>query len=381
MSITANHSPTPTGPSGRRHPFRMRLHTLHKHMCATLRGSTLALSLLGLGFSGVSRAESTNSADLGKRATERSSLDATLSLRVDDRSAALDRVVALAEAQGGWFSELGAAQVVLRIPTAKTPSFLEDLRREGDLLDREVSTTDRGAEEEELMSRLRAREQVLARYMEVLAGATPKSVVAVEREINRVVQEIEQIQGRLRFLGDQIAYSRVSVSFRYRERRAPVADGSSSFAWLNTMNMADFLADFQGGQRANRSRWSAVAPDGFAPYRRAGRFQAVSPDDVAFRVRSVRNKPKAELAFWQEALEKRMVAAGYRLVAKGPVNAGAEPGGLFEFAGANGQQDQAYLVAIFVDGRHLVIAEATGEATRFAARKAAVVAAISGLQP
>jgi hypothetical protein len=350
-------------------------------LAARLLLTTFALGMMNLGFSDVAHAESVTGADLGAKATERSSLDANLSLRVDDRAAALDRVVALAEAQGGWFSELGAAQVVLRIPTEKTAAFLEALRKEGDLLDREVSTTDRGAEEEELMSRLRAREQVLARYMEVLAGATPKSVVAVEREINRVVQEIEQIQGRLRFLGDQIAYSRVSVSFRFRERRAPVADGSSSFAWLNTMNMADFLADFQGGARSTRSRWSAVAPDGFASYRRAGRFQAVSPDDVAYRVRSVRNKPKAELAFWQEALEKRMVAAGYRLISKSPVTAGAEPGGLFEFAGANGQQDQAYLVAIFVDGRKIIVAEATGEATRFAARKAAVVAAISGLQP
>jgi len=195
-------------------------------LAARLLLTTFALGMMNLGFSDVAHAESVTGADLGAKATERSSLDANLSLRVDDRAAALDRVVALAEAQGGWFSELGAAQVVLRIPTEKTAAFLEALRKEGDLLDREVSTTDRGAEEEELMSRLRAREQVLARYMEVLAGATPKSVVAVEREINRVVQEIEQIQGRLRFLGDQIAYSRVSVSFRFRERRAPVADGS-----------------------------------------------------------------------------------------------------------------------------------------------------------
>lgn len=38
------------------------------------------------------------------------------------------------------------------------------------------------------------------------------------------------------------------------------------------------------------------------------------------------------------------------------------------------------MVAVFVDGRHLVIVEATGEAERFAARRDAVLAAVSGLR-
>ena len=70
-------------------------------------------------------------------------------------------------------------------------------------------------------------------------------------------------------------------------------DGRSSFAWINTLNVADLVESFQSGVRAPRSAAVAEAPAGFAEWRRPGRFQAISPDGVVYRVRSERHKPKA----------------------------------------------------------------------------------------
>jgi hypothetical protein len=58
------------------------------------------------------------------------------------------------------------------------------------------------------------------------------------------VAEIETLKGQLRHLQDRIALARVEVRFEYRDRSAPVPDGSSSFAWLNTMNLIDLLEEF-----------------------------------------------------------------------------------------------------------------------------------------
>jgi hypothetical protein len=304
-----------------------------------------------------------------------------LVLRVDDQAAASANAIALAEQMGGWFSRFSGDGVTMRIPTSGVDAYLAAAQELGDVEDRQYGREDLGGRIADAESRLKARREVLARYLSVLEEASPKAVVQVEREITRVVGEIEGLEGQLRVLQDRVDHAEVSLSFRYRERRAPIRDGSSSFAWLNTMNVADFLDELESGWRGTRSRSLPVAPVGFATFRRPARFQAISPDDVAFRVRSARNKPAADLDFWAEALESRMVAAGYKVRESRRVQAASgETGALLELGAANGEQDQTYLVAVFVDGRHLVIVESTGEAGRFRAQKAGVVAAIEGLQ-
>ena len=75
-----------------------------------------------------------------------------------------------------------------------------------------------------------------------------------------------------------------------------------------------------------------------------------------------------------------MTDAGYTVLSESEISASGHPGVLLELGAANGEQDQTYLVAVFVTGSTLVIAEATAEASRMRTRKDALLAAISGMQ-
>lgn len=312
--------------------------------------------------------------------SQNTAITASLVLSVDDRAAALDEAIALARSQGGWFAELSTTRVALRVPVAEARGTVESLRGLGDLVQRNFGSADLSPEVVDLESRLKARREVLARYESVLSEASPKSVVSVERQITRVVAEIEQLEGRLRVLADRSAFARIDVSLRFRERRAPSRDGSSSFAWLNTLNVSEVLRDFEYGHRSTPSHAAVPVPDGFAPWRKTRRFQAVSPDEVVVRVRSAKNKPRADLDYWREAMRKRMQDAGYTELSYTDISASGTPGALLELGAANGEQDQVYLVGVFVSGRHLVLVEASGESTRFQKRRDAVVAAIEGME-
>jgi len=307
-------------------------------------------------------------------------ITAGLTLQVDDRDAALDAAIALAETHGGWFATLGTDRVSLRVPTAEARAVVEELRKMGVLVERSFASADLTPKVVDLESKLRARREVLARYEAVLADASPKAIVSVERQITQLVAEIESAEGRLRVLRDRANHSRIDVSLKFRERRAPARDGSSSFSWLNTMNVNDMLRNFEWGVRASRSKATVPTPEGFAAWRKHGRFQAVSPDEVLFRVRTAKNKPAAELSYWREALRNRMTDAGYTVLSESDIAASGHPGVLMELGAANGEQDQTYLVAIFVSGSTLVIAEATAEATRMRDHREALIAAITGMR-
>jgi hypothetical protein len=133
-----------------------------------------------------------------------------------------------------------------------------------------------------------------------------------------------------------------------------------------------------------RKGFDASAPQGFAPYTGwhallTREFRAVSSDGVVYRVRREANEPVAELSFWKEALKKRMLDAGYVFVADSSVKAGTTTGYLLELAAPMGAQDYSYLVAAFVDGKHIIVVESAGEVTRLAKHKADIVKAMEAL--
>ena len=307
-------------------------------------------------------------------------VSASLVLHVTDRDLAAEQVLTLAKAAGGWFSELRPDLVALKVPRAQVRAVAGALETLGDVADRGFERTDLGPRIDDLRSQLASRESVLDQYLAVLSTASPKSVVSVEREVTRLVSEIESIKGQLAGLEHRSTYADLVVSFRFRERRAPDRGAASSFDWINTLNVADLLEDLESGQRASRSASQPVTPAGFAPYRRAARFQAVSPDGVVTRTRSVRHKPQAALAYWQEAVRERMAAAGYTLLEERAVAAAdGTPGALFRLGAANGASDLIYRVTVFVDGGRLVLVESAGSAEKIGPREAALDLALQGL--
>ncbi|MBN1335476.1 MAG: DUF4349 domain-containing protein [Deltaproteobacteria bacterium] len=307
-------------------------------------------------------------------------VNASLVLKVAQVEPAADTIVARAEEAGGWFSSRTNDRVVLRVPTESTETFVTGVEALGIVVDRSFQSEDRSLQLADLRSRAAARRQMLAQYMDLLKTAEQDAILTVEREIVSLVAEIEGYEGRIRFLEDRIAFSEIAVDFRFQDRTAPVNDGSSSFAWLNTVNLSDLLDDFQtpkGSTRARRVR--PEAPDGFARYPKDKAFRAASPDDVLFRVRTERHEPDADLAFWKEALLKRMTDAGYRKLEEKDVVAGSTPGYLLQLTAPLGVDDALYVVAVFPVGRRLVVVEAAGEVSRVRARMDAILAAIAAL--
>jgi hypothetical protein len=304
-------------------------------------------------------------------------LTAGIVVQVDDRDAAQRVVIADAEALGGWFSALGAQNVTVRVPNAKVPAMLERIRTLGEVVDRSFGREALGQQLADARSALAARQEVLARYYEVLGQAGPDSVVAVESEIDRVIREMESYQGRIRALEDRGTWAQVDVSFQFRDRSAPAPTGQSSFAWINRVDLALVLADFRGGRVSEKACVAdVVIPDGFAAFKVKKHIAAVSPDDVVFRVRTLRNKPPADLPFWTEALRTRLVQAGYTLLSEGELPAANAKGHLLELVAPDGQKDARWMIGLFVDGRDIVVVEAAGEASKAMARREAILTAI-----
>jgi hypothetical protein len=168
----------------------------------------------------------------------------SLVLKVGNRDQAADQVIAAVEKLDGYFIERTDEMLRLKVPVESVKRLLLQVEPLGVVIERKQEAQDLGDIMDERRTRLASKQEVLQRYFTVLTGAGPSAVVEVEQEMTSLVAEIEGLKGSLTMYEHQLRYADVVVSFAFRERRPPVRDGSSSFRWLNTMNLADLIWGF-----------------------------------------------------------------------------------------------------------------------------------------
>ncbi len=121
--------------------------------------------------------------------------------------------------------------LAIRVPSASFEAALNELDAIGDVKRQVIEGEDVGEEFVDLQARLRngqAQERVLLRLMD--QADTVKASIRVQRELERVQQGIEQLQGRLRFLADQTSLSTITVELR-EAGAEPARVGTLGRAW------------------------------------------------------------------------------------------------------------------------------------------------------
>jgi hypothetical protein len=146
-----------------------------------------------------------------------------LDLETDDPLAGQRQLVAIAESNDGFVVTSESRQLdekrvtvsaTLRIPAARFDTAIEAIRALGGRVLREkVTGQDVTEEYVDLQARIRTKQAVEAQYLEIMKQArTVPDVLAVQEKLGAIRAEIEQLEGRLRFLENQTSLSTIKVS-------------------------------------------------------------------------------------------------------------------------------------------------------------------------
>lgn len=172
-----------------------------------------------------------------------------LALKVADRESVSNLLVEKAKSLGGYFKSLDNRGAKFRIPVEKTETFLEFAEKQGTVIQREYKTDHIGFDLLRKEATLKSREEIRDQYLDVLKKADAKTILAVEKEIAGLIKEIENLKGEIRFMKHRLRFAEIEIAFHFRDRSAPAPDGSSSFPWLNTLNLPDLVEEFQHARR------------------------------------------------------------------------------------------------------------------------------------
>jgi hypothetical protein len=155
---------------------------------------------------------------------------AGIEIQVDSLERAMAAVRQFATSLGGHIGSMNAqtgehqmrsAMLVMKIPAARFDNAMNGMPSFGKILSSSANSEDVGEEFVDVTARVANARRLEDRLVTLLATRTGKlqDVLTVERELARVRQEIERYEGRLQWMGTQVAMSTISVNVH---EKAPI---------------------------------------------------------------------------------------------------------------------------------------------------------------
>lgn len=163
-----------------------------------------------------------------------------IDLEVDDVQKTMSRISELTERVGGYVGDsnvreteggLRRGSITVRVPAEKFETLFEQFRTlgaDGTAVSYSQSAEDVTEEWVDLQARIenkRKQEKSLQSHLE--REAKLSDILAVEKELFRVRKEIEQLEGRMRYLKNQVSLSTITVNLD----EIPQAGVGDSEAW------------------------------------------------------------------------------------------------------------------------------------------------------
>lgn len=199
---------------------------------ATSARQTTAISapekLEGLVDSPSAAAQITGNAQVDSSTARKIIRQAELTIETEATEDGYRKIAALADARGGYIVTSDATQgedagaskmtvtVVLRVPADHFDATIEEVRKTGSRVLQDKRTGQDVTEEYvDIEARLRAKKALEAQFLEIMKRADKVAdALEVQRQLGEVRAEVEQIEGRRRFLENQASMSTITVRLK-----------------------------------------------------------------------------------------------------------------------------------------------------------------------
>ncbi|MGA2451667.1 MAG: DUF4349 domain-containing protein [Polyangiaceae bacterium] len=167
---------------------------------------------------------------------------ASLGMAVFQVEQAMNAVQDVGRQVGGYLSSRGDAAITIRVPRDRFEDALRRVERLGDINHREVKAEDVTDKYVDIEARLKNAMAMRDRLLALLQKANVTEAIAIEKDLGRMTEEIERLQGELKLLGSQIAFATISVNFEARAAES-VHDASllAPFPWLAELGLQTLL--------------------------------------------------------------------------------------------------------------------------------------------
>ena len=170
-------------------------------------------------------------------------------LLVPETRSAQDRIRQLAVDMGGYLQSMDSEEMIIRVPAARFVDTSNALKDIGTVAQRRVTAQDVTDKHYDIETRIANHEAMAKRLRELLNKAEKMGdALKIERELARVLTEMERLKGHLKLLNSMVAYATLAINLKGTvEYAPPTLNVDLPIVWLKSMGLQDLLR-FNGRQ-------------------------------------------------------------------------------------------------------------------------------------
>jgi hypothetical protein len=147
----------------------------------------------------------------------------------------------VAKDNGGYLALKHDREIVIRIPRNRFEPALAQIDKIGDVLHRDIQAQDVTDEFVDTEIRIKNARAMQTRLKVLLEKASVKEALEIEKEMRRVTEELELLEGKLKLLKDKIAFSTITVAFEPRGSTIQATRIKLPFPWLSQLGLPRLL--------------------------------------------------------------------------------------------------------------------------------------------
>jgi hypothetical protein len=166
---------------------------------------------------------------------------ANLTMAVYQVEGALGQVEQIGKDVGGYLAVRQDRSITVRVPRARFEEAIKKIEATGDIIHRDIQAQDVSDEFLDTEVRLKNSRAMRDRLQDLLQKAAVKEALEIEKELHRITEEIERMEGRLKVLKDKIAFSTITVTFDSRAASLKTMPIRLPFAWLPALGLPNLL--------------------------------------------------------------------------------------------------------------------------------------------
>lgn len=105
--------------------------------------------------------------------------------------------------------------LIIRVSSDRFDSLVTEISQNAKRIEsKNISSRDVTEEYIDVEARVKTKKELEARYMELLRKASSvEEMLSIEREMGKLREEIESVEGRLKYLNDRVSFSSLTVSY------------------------------------------------------------------------------------------------------------------------------------------------------------------------
>jgi hypothetical protein len=180
--------------------------------------------------------------------------EGTISFETSDPLKTRESIVKITNELGGYitrensgnYSDRNEQTIEIRVPAEKFDQLLSGVTSTAVRIDsKNISAQDVTEEYIDVEARLKTKKELEERYKQLLNKASKvEEMLSIEREMGKLREEIESVEGRFRYLKDRVAFSSLTITF-YQKISKPISFGSKFSHGLES-GWRNFLAFITG---------------------------------------------------------------------------------------------------------------------------------------